>query len=221
MASLGKLVAAIARAEGIDPDQVGRIARYLRENGLINMKGRGGSAAQMTASDAANLLIGVNASRIGTNVAKIVPKYRDLEAREVRARNDPRPPAPVLGKFGQAFEELITAHITGVFPDLFLGEQVNPETQLSFEDGELAFQIVFDRTLVGASIRISIAADPDAGFDFESYFTAVATPILFVSFRPRSRVYLRHYTSVDRLEQTTITHRTLRAVADCLRRKVS
>lgn len=62
MALLSALVKAIADVEGIDEVQVGWVARHLREAGLISQAGRGRGAAHMTCTDAANLLIGVNAA---------------------------------------------------------------------------------------------------------------------------------------------------------------
>jgi hypothetical protein len=51
----------------------------------------------------------------------------------------------------------------------------------------------------------------------ESYLAEAVPPILLKKFYAPSRVYLKHYKSADRLERTTITEQTLRAVADCIR----
>jgi hypothetical protein len=51
----------------------------------------------------------------------------------------------------------------------------------------------------------------------ESYLTEAVPPVLLKKFYASSRVYLKHYKSADRLERTTITQQTLRAVADCIR----
>ena len=89
MATLTELVETIAEAEGLDPTSVGLIARYIREAGLITTGGRGPSAARMDFSDAAHLLIGVNATKAAQDAAKIVSISRAqvvsiLFARQIR-----------------------------------------------------------------------------------------------------------------------------------------
>lgn len=78
MALLSALVKAIADVEGIDEVQVGWVARHLREAGHITQAGRGRGAAHMSNSDAANLLIGVNAATGAKNAAEAVGLYRSL-----------------------------------------------------------------------------------------------------------------------------------------------
>lgn len=72
MATLSVLVKAIAAVQGLDENQVLWIARYLREDGLISQGGRGRGGAQMTALDAANLLIGVNSPGSAKQSAALV-----------------------------------------------------------------------------------------------------------------------------------------------------
>ena len=213
MASVGMLVAAIARAEGLDPARVAMIARSLRENGFIAMKGRGNSAATMSPTDAANLLIGVNASPVAAGVAKLVGVYRNLQANEVRRKTDRRP-SSVLGTFGIALEALIEAYRSGELPDQFVGKKITTETQARFKAQELDFQISFFRPSLGASIRVT-AVGRDLGPDLETYLAEATPPMLFFSFRPQSRS-LKIYT--DRVEQTTISRWTLRAVGRCLQK---
>jgi hypothetical protein len=57
MASIGKLVEAIARVGGRDEATVRLMARYAREAGYISQASYGPAAARMTARDAANLLV--------------------------------------------------------------------------------------------------------------------------------------------------------------------
>ncbi|WP_156635395.1 hypothetical protein [Methylobacterium sp. Leaf123] len=78
MALLSTLVKAVAEIEGIDEVQVGWVARYLREAGLLSQAGRGRGAAHMSATDAANLLIGVNASSAPKDAVRAVEVYREL-----------------------------------------------------------------------------------------------------------------------------------------------
>src|SRR3712207_5289130 len=79
MALLSHLVQALATVEELDPVNVRFYARSLRENGLISQRGRGRGAAQMTTSDAANLIIGVNASALAIDVGKVTPEYRAVK----------------------------------------------------------------------------------------------------------------------------------------------
>src|SRR3712207_5689305 len=79
VALLSDLVKTIARVEELDAVTVGFYARSAREAGLVSKKGRGRGAAQMSATDAANLLIGVNASKLAKDVGDIVPQYRALK----------------------------------------------------------------------------------------------------------------------------------------------
>lgn len=215
MASVGDLVKAIAKIEDIDPAQVGRVARYLREADLISMKGRGESAAVMRIADAVNLLIGVNASRIGTAAAETVQKYRRLEVRELRSKLDPRLPAGVLGRFGSALESVLSAYVSGLWPDQIAGHEISPEGQLQFEDGELRVQITFQRPMPAASIRIGVTPDADLGDELETYLVEAIGPTLLMNFYERS--HLKHYKSLGRVERTTIDQRTLLAVAECLK----
>lgn len=62
MARLSELVAGIAEALKVEERSVTLCARYLREAGLIQQKGRGPSAAHMGPADATNLLLGVMAA---------------------------------------------------------------------------------------------------------------------------------------------------------------
>jgi hypothetical protein len=78
MARLSDLVKVLAMTEGLDEVSVGIFARRAREAGLILQGGRGRSAARMTVRDAANLLIGVNASALAKDVPKVIKGYRNL-----------------------------------------------------------------------------------------------------------------------------------------------
>jgi hypothetical protein len=191
------------------------IARSLRENGFIAMKGRGNSAATMSPTDAANLLIGVNADPVAAGVVKLVGVYRNLEANEVRPKTARRP-SYVLGTFGSALEVLIEAYRSGELPDQFIGKKISTETQARFKAQELDFQVSFFRPSLGASIRVT-AVGRDLRPDLETYLAETAPPMLFFSFRPQSRPW-KNYKNTDRIEQTTISRWTLRAVGRCLQK---
>lgn len=59
MTSPGALIASVASSFGVPENVVAYPYRVLRENGLVSTGGRGRSAAKVTPSDAANLLIAV------------------------------------------------------------------------------------------------------------------------------------------------------------------
>lgn len=79
MALFRDLVATVAEAEGLSEMAVTGIGQYLRDAGFISKHGRGRAAAQMTSVDAANLLIGVNASDLAKNAVAAVAAYGDLK----------------------------------------------------------------------------------------------------------------------------------------------
>jgi hypothetical protein len=78
VAGLSALVSAVAELEALPKAGVAQVARHLREAGLISQAGRGRSAARMTAADAANLLIGVNAARSAKDAPEVVERYRAM-----------------------------------------------------------------------------------------------------------------------------------------------
>lgn len=85
MAMASDLVAAVTRVTGVQSATVAQHARALREAGLIAKAGRGRRAAQMSARDAAALLIalmaGGPASRAPQNVA--IARAMDVYERDV------------------------------------------------------------------------------------------------------------------------------------------
>lgn len=79
MALFRDLISSVAQAEGLSEMAVTGIGQYLRDAGFISKHGRGRAAAQMTSVDAANLLIGVNASDLAKNAVYAVSVYGDLK----------------------------------------------------------------------------------------------------------------------------------------------
>ena len=79
MALFRDLISSVAQAEGLSEMTVAGIGQYLRDAGFISKHGRGRAAAQMTSLDAANLLIGVNASDLAKNAVSTVSSYGDLQ----------------------------------------------------------------------------------------------------------------------------------------------
>jgi hypothetical protein len=91
MATPGQLVQTMAEALGVPAATVSQYDRVLAESGLRSKGGRGLSAARVTATDAANLLIAIMASPIsGASIkeaAEICKLYGALRASEIARRN--------------------------------------------------------------------------------------------------------------------------------------
>lgn len=75
MARLSDLMKCVAQACGVSEASARVMARVLRESGLVSKGGRGLNAAQMSATDVANILIGFavpcDATKLGSAVANV------------------------------------------------------------------------------------------------------------------------------------------------------
>ena len=100
MATLSALVEIVASSEGIEPERVAAMARAVREAGMIATHGRGTSAAQMSETDAANLLIGVNGAETAYAAPGAVRRFRALRTNFKNQR-----------EFGPVLEEIIAAAV--------------------------------------------------------------------------------------------------------------
>jgi hypothetical protein len=238
MATLSELVNTIAAVEAIDPATVTLIARYIREAGLIATRGRGPSAATMGVKDAANLLIGVNATTNAAEAAKAVSVYRALESYESREKGDPRP-AQKYGTLGEAIEQLVHATGVGELPEVFLNRVIPDDLQEAFP--AVHIDMKFRRPIVSASLKIT-PIEPDEippiepdeitpGLNEEWLEVEVlsipgevsmerGTPEgLFFEFCPpklRGPPRKKKTIAGDRLEEITIGYRTLSAVGKLL-----
>jgi hypothetical protein len=195
MATLSQLVAAIANAEGIDAERVAAIARAVREEGLIQTSGRGTSAAQMSESDAANLLIATNTADTARSAPVTIRQYRALQAMR-------RP----TSEFGSELEELLSAvkrkHLADYITKMvtLLGTRGNRLAKRPYPEEEYRFEIQFEKPIPSVGIHIWIQRDPRGDY---------------ISFNDRRQPRAKTYG--DRKERTSITHRTILAVADVLR----
>lgn len=90
MTSPGTLASVLARVLGVSEDFVMWQARMLREAGMLTKGGRGKSAAKMTVTDAANLLIATNTSS-GKDAPVNVPRFRMLRCIRSYSRADHSP----------------------------------------------------------------------------------------------------------------------------------
>jgi len=84
MATPGQMVRRVAEALRLPEPMVVMVDRKLSEAGLRTKSGRGKSAAKMTASDIANLLVAVLGSSMMKNEVDAVAEYGALPARKGR-----------------------------------------------------------------------------------------------------------------------------------------
>ena len=225
MATLTDLVDTIAAVEGLEPSAVGLIARYIREAGLITTGGRGGSAAKMNLTDAANLLIGVNATTTATDAAATVSAYRSLESYELLTKQDPRTPVRYAA-LGEAIEQLVHVTGTGELPDVFLRREVALELQEAFSRGDVRIDLKFRTSDLSASLGIALLPEPDVitRAMIEGWVaTAPGWNLWFAFYPPKlRRTQLRgppvkkNSRTGDRIEETRIGYPTLRAVGKLL-----
>jgi hypothetical protein len=194
------------------------IARYVREEGLIATGGRGTSAATMSARDAVNLLIGVNATTHAADAVKIVSAYRRLESYEFRAKGDPRP-RKKYGTFGEALEHLIHAISAGELPEIFLHREVPRDLQEAFPAGDVRTDITFRKSNLSASMKITPTLGSDLTEMSELMLEEGTLSSFFFKFDPpklRGPSGKRDDTG-DRTEEVKIGYRTLSAVGQLLR----
>src|SRR5215212_4541214 len=127
MATPNELMAKVAEVEGLPEPAVAKVARRLGEAGLLPNSSRGLGAAQATATDAANLLIAVNAAPVPEDAPKVVAWHRGM----LNYRRAPAPEevgasaaeraflqemafiAESLATFGEVFERLLAMAADG------------------------------------------------------------------------------------------------------------
>jgi hypothetical protein len=222
MATLSDLVLAVARVEGVDPATVNLIARIVREAGLIATGGRGPSAAQMGLSDASNLLIGVNAAKRANDAARVVAEYSRMVPYEYVAETE-RYPLKDSGTLGEAIEQLIQAVATAEFPESFMGRTVPAPLRESFGRGYANIFLTFNVSYLAATLRIQETLGVSVP---DSTMRPLSTPLFLFNFFPKpspkmrpelqgriSYAYLAGQIPGDRIEEATISHRTIYEVA--------
>jgi len=202
MATLSELVATVAEVEGMDPSTVALIARYAREAGFIQKKGRGPSAAHMGITDAANLLIAVNASGAALDASIVIPRYRDL----IYVDYDRRPPK-VCGTFGDALQRIIQSAIEGELPKTFLCKSLSTTMRDAFRKGDTTVEVEFRRPEPAGRISIVGGWSPRSS-------TKTRRDFFFSPIPQSSGMFLK---GGDRTDETTIALRTITSVAGTLR----
>lgn len=147
MALISDLVSAIAEVEGIPEATAQLIARYTREAGHLSQGARGRNAPRATVTDAANLLIALNAGGcIAREAADAVEPFRALIAHAPHHRREPVPGVgiEIIGiedpslkfldrhgaTFGEILESVIERAIGGELEHLMMSHalaQVHPQ----------------------------------------------------------------------------------------------
>jgi hypothetical protein len=221
MARLSDLVEAVAHAEGMDAATVALFARTVREAGLIRTGGRGLSAAKMNVSDAANLLIAVNASMSVRAAPETVRSFRELKGQyhtnsEAELPHLPRDKWGWVNlpsvQFGNVLEELLKCAAQRAASNFFLSLPLTETILEDFSKSTVEISIEFNKPVPVVSLSIfernQRPTDP-AAFSF-----------LFSLPKRLSRKIRVHRGKVyphDRTETTEIGYRTILAAADQIR----
>ena len=194
MAILSNLVKTVAAVSGKERERVGAIARAIREAGLITTRGRGPSAAQMSSSDGANLVIAVNTAETARSAPAMVRRFRTL-------RTNNRNPS----EFGRVLDELITASTKDRLVDYLFDQGFGPvgierdKRRQALEKPTIRIEFHHERPMAVIECRLPTSAMPK--------------PIPFFPTREKRIVH----TNVDRRTTTEITHETILAIAETLR----
>ncbi len=212
MATLSELVDAVADAAGMDSAAVALIARYAREAGFIQKKGRGPSAARMDIADAANLLIAVNASGLARDAGAVIPLYRDLIAAEYVGAD--KKGIPKDGFFGHALELIIQSATEGELPKTLACREVPNVTRDAFRQRTVNISIGFSRPEPRGQIAIYVSSPLESPGGLGASMTGVV--LLFGSTDGRQRRSLLKLKSGDRTDETRIGSRTIFSVAQAL-----
>jgi len=173
----------------------------------------------MGLTDAANLLIGVNATTTAAESARIVSACRELEECEFRAKSDRRP-AVKYGRLGEAIEQLLHATGVGTLPERFLGREIPSHLQAAFSTGNVEIDLKFTRSGSRLSANLTLASPPGStpAVDGWQLTAESGRSILFAFNTPRSRgpPGKKENRTADRIDETTIGYQTLSAVGKLL-----
>lgn len=166
MASIGKLVAAIAVAEGMDEGSVKLIARYAREAGFISQGTYGPGAAKMTSKDAANLLIAVNASALAKDAAVTILLYSDAKRSSYYTPTLEAGLRPSAGSIDEIIFESLTlgrfikAIVEGLMPVGGRKSKLHEEWDAGHFEIDLTFQRPWARAQFMITSRLSDEDEP-------------------------------------------------------------
>lgn len=162
MALFRDLIGTIASAESVSEMTVTGIGQYLRDAGLISKHGRGKSAARMTTADAANLLIGVNASDLAKNAVAAVAAYGELQLPYPEKTNiEHWSIAPAFQK-GVKLKDAIRIVLDAFVPD----ESGNTPIEREIDGLDYSIEIGFGAPVISAFIRVSQIGPPSIANPF-------------------------------------------------------
>lgn len=217
MAFFKDLAQVIARVEGMDEMTVIGIGQYLRDAGLIKKGGRGLSAARMTPSDAANLLIAVNATSVAKNAVEVVRQFSGLHAVQDGFEITPRAQRysgeefeQIKSKIGEAktFNEFLPQLISLFVPDTS-GKSM---FEAVFPNGITVTRLEFARPMPVALFRVEkFGMHQYAAKDFPDTYVALRFILSAEDMGP----YIGPDAS-DKFEKTSIGRKTLDAVGQVL-----
>ena len=156
MATLPALVSALAPVDGRERKSIDHVARVIREAGYMPTAGRGGAAAEMDASAAVNLLLGLNCADAPKDAPSAVGLMRKLEPMVHKTSGDLPEVfrAAEAADFGEALETLIKG-----LPEVLDSVRVDLRTAFASEDQPLAGDLHFQNTVRGRGLvqtRISL-----------------------------------------------------------------
>lgn len=196
MASIGKLISAVAEAEGMDEGSVKLIARYAREAGHISQGTYGPGAAKMTVRDAANLIIAVNAAGSAKSSANAIDQFRDL-----RTYYDPNLPkgydnVEIDNPLRESVNRISSCNSFGTFLEALLDEYCPNDGLLGSAGEEVSVSVGFQRPYNQAKVLIT------KNF-FYNYLDAI-----FVENRDEN-----NHSTPNRTDETRITGNVLKRVA--------
>jgi hypothetical protein len=218
MALLSTMVKAVAEVEGLDETHVGWIARHLREAGLIAQAGRGRGAARMSANDAANLLIAVNASTSAKDAVRTANIFSNTRLNGDSVSKSSR----LADRNKSFFSRIRTSNQQGVRLNDFLANliralQIGHNSKLS-EDESIKIIIKFSRPQTKCNIQIYEANDAgaltlisDATFRSFDESDDTLSEAELISKYDNGDAFVP-----DRIDETIITRRTLSAVGEIL-----
>ncbi|WP_162561260.1 hypothetical protein [Methylobacterium terrae] len=214
MAFFNDLTRAIAQVEGMDEATVRGIGISVRDHGHIKKGGRGLSAAKMSATDACNLLIGVNASSSIRDAGSLVESYRsailtDRMGLKTTQKGDLHEIFQLNAPFGVVFEKLIDAAT--------VEEEGINKLSAYIVDGIAYPQGGAIRSDLVKSVFETLIVEfvfnkPNPMIDI--YFRAMGSNNIFAQFW-----FSGHSNSnqSDRADTTKITHKTIMAVASVIK----
>jgi hypothetical protein len=243
MATLSNLVSVLAQATGVPEATVFAYGRFAREAGLISQAGRGLGGAQMTATDAANLLIAIGGTRVTREAGRAIAALRPLEGTVSFFREPQLPLEQWIHRYrsfsiektgyeeirmGTFVEFLITEASTRSFEGFIRSLQIYDSPRLPDQRFHEAQEIFWkDRRLLpfkkpgsvdlfeDVGVRLVFSSSLDEAFFGIDYNLLFTSDSMMINFGKRSDASSLH----DLSTESTVSQRTIFALGDCLSAK--